>query len=149
MLRSRVGGHDGAGRLDPARGRETRGGLAQPVHDLRHGQRYADDAGREHERGAGGEGRRLLGGLGHGSGRGEPVGSRAGVGDARVHRDGPDAARPLGEQIGVVHHRRRAHGVPGKDAGGGAARRGHEQGDVGRAVGFEPGVGRRGGEAAR
>src|SRR2546422_8221549 len=43
----------------------------------------------------------------------------------------------------------RSHGILGEHAGGGAARGGHEQCDVDRTVGLEPGGSSRCGEAAR
>ena len=149
MLGPGIGRHDRPRGLGPACRGESPAGLAEARRHLGERQRHADDAGRKHQGGARRQPRRLLGGLGHRACGGESLGAGAGVGDAGVHGDGPDAAGTLAQQVLVVDDGGGADGVAREHAGGGAAGRADEQRNVGRAVLFQPGGGSGGGEALR
>ena len=148
MLGPGIGRHDGARRVDAARRRKLGCRVAEAAGDLVHRQRHADHAGREDECRPWWQTRCLFGGTRH-CPRGFEAG-RAGTGvrDARVHRDGADPARPVTHHLGVVDDGGRPQRVLREGAGGGATRRADEQRDVERAVRFQSGVGRRGGETA-
>ena len=149
VLGTCVGRHDRPRCVGPALGGEPGGGLAEAVCDGRDGQRHADHAGGEDERGPGRQACGLLCGLGHGPGGIQAGGAGAGVRDAGVHRDCADPPGPLAQQVRVIQHGGGAHGVAREHARRRAAGRANEQRDVRRAIGLESRVRGRGGEAAR
>ena len=110
-LRPRVGGHDSAGEVGPARGRQLDARHAIP-HPL-HGQESADDAGAGHQHVAGPDAQLRRRQLGHLAGVGQTLLAGGGVGAAAVGDDGLGAA--VGQVLLADEQGRRLHPVAGVD----------------------------------